>query len=166
MLSRQIERILGENTKCAQHVSWLYCERFVTFSSVLRAFCSVLRHNFTKNAFCDCFAVFCGVLQMFCEKCFVQYSRIFGLLENSRNTQAYCEYFVFSSVFRCISGVLWKYCKTLAKHRKTPAKHHNKTPAKHHKTPQKKHLLTKQPEFANKPALALKVVAPPRWRYV
>jgi len=93
---------------------------------------------------------------MFCKNCFVQYSQNSWLLEtNARNTRAYCEFFVFSSVFRCVSGVLcvlWKYCKTLAKHRKTPAKHH-KTPAKttkHHKT----HSLTKQPEFANKPALA------------
>jgi len=51
---------------------------------------------------------------------------------------------------------MWKYCKTLAKHRKTPAKHH-KTPAKHHKN-HKTHLLTKQPEFANKPALAQHLV--------
>ena len=93
--------------------------------------------------FCSCF----------CERCFVQYSRIFGLLENSRNTRAYCEFFVpvffrFSMFFGCFVEIL-QYCKTLAKHRKTPAKHH-KTPTKHHKT----HLLTKQPEFANKPALA------------
>jgi len=77
--------------------------------------------------------------------CFVQYSRNFWLLENARNTQAYCEFFVFSSsVFFDVFRVL---CGNTAKHsqntRKTPAKHH-KTPAKHHETPQN--------TFANKTA--------------
>ena len=144
----------------------LYCDRFVTFLSVLRYCFAVFCDVTSQNAVCDCFAVFCGVSQMFCERCFVQYTRFFLLSENARNTRAYCEFFVFFSVFRYFSGVLcvlWKYCKTLAKHRRTPAKHYKtprKTPqntrkttqntTKHHKT----HLLTKQPEFANKPALA------------
>jgi len=101
------------------------------------------------------FVVFCGVLQMFCERCFVQYSRFFWLSENARNTRAYCEFFVFS-VFFDVFQVFCVFCGNTAKHSQNTAKHpqnttkHPQNTTKHHKT----HLLTKQPEFANKPALA------------
>jgi len=83
---------------------------------------------------------------MFCEMCFVQYSRDFWLLENARNTQyttsvlCIVSFFVVSSVFLCVSCVLWKYRNTLAKHSQN-AKNTRKTPqntrkTKHHKTPQ------------------------------
>jgi len=139
----------------------------VTFSSVLRAFCkffAVFCDVTSQNAFCDCFEVclrcVCGVLQMFCERCFVQYSQIFLLLENSRNIH---ERIVLSIVsFLCFSGffdvfrVFCVFCGNTAKHSQNTAKHpqnstkHPQNTTKHHKT----HLLTKQPEFANNPALA------------
>ena len=90
---------------------------------------------------------------MFCQRRFVQYNRIFLLFEYARSTQAYCEFFLFFSVFRYFSGVLRVLrVEILQNNRKTP-QNTRKTPqntTKHHKT----HLLTKQPEFANKPALA------------
>jgi len=59
---------------------------------------------------------------------------------------------VFFDVFR----VFCVFCGNTAKHSQNTAKHqqnitkHPQNTTKHHKT----HLLTKQPEFANKPALA------------
>jgi len=108
--------------------------------AVLR-FASVLR----------CFAVFCRyfVRGVFCNttEYTVWHSRDFWLLENARNTQAYCNSFVFSSVFADVFRVFCVICRNTAKHsqntRKTPVKYH-KTPAKHHKTPQN--------TFANKTA--------------
>ena len=93
--------IFEEYTECAQYVLRLYCDRCVTFLSVLRYCFAVFCDVISQNAFCDYFAVFCGVLQMFCERCFVQYSR-FVLLSNSkhaRNTRVYCEFFLIFSVF-------------------------------------------------------------------
>jgi len=66
---------------------------------------------------------------------------------------------VFSSVFQCfwsVLRVLLKYSKTLAKqHPQNITKHPQQNTTEHHKT----HLLTKQPEFSKKPALAPIAVA-------
>jgi len=79
-------------------------------------------------------------------------------MENARNTRAYCEFFV---CFQCVSmffGCCVCCVEILQNTRKTPqntrktSQNTRKHTTKHHKT----HLLlTKQPEFANKPALAL-----------
>jgi len=63
---------------------------------------------------------------------------------------------VFFDVFRVFCVFI---CGNTAKHSQNTAKHpqnitkHPQNNTKHHKT----HLLTKQPEFANKPALALSI---------
>jgi len=122
-------------------------KRFVTvFASVLRCFAVFCRcRSFVKDVLCNTVEIFCS-----------------WLLENVRNTRAYCDFFVFSSVFRRFSGVLcvlWKYCKTLAKHEQNTRKksqNNRKTPqntTKRKQTVFKTHLLTPQPEFANKTAL-------------
>jgi len=103
-----------------------------------------------------CFALFCGAL---C-RCSVK-----GVLCNTVNffcswkTPAIHERIVSFScfpVFFDVFRVFCVFCWNTAKHSQNTAKHpqditkHPQNTTKHHKT----HLLTKQPEFADKPALA------------
>ena len=120
---------------------WAFCVYFAVFCDVisqntkrvLGLFCSVLKTVCVLR----CFAVFC--------RCFVKIVLCNTTVEISgswkthaiRNTRAYCEYFVFSSVFRCFSGVFCVFCGNTAKHSRNTAKH-----------PQN---ITKHPQNTTKP---------------
>jgi len=66
-------------------------------------------------------------------------------------------------IFGCFVSfveILQNTRKHIAKHPQNTTKHPQNT-TKHHKTPQNTFAITKQPEFANKPALA-----PTRWGHL
>jgi len=151
VLSRQIQRIFEEYTERAQYQYELrlYCDRFVTVLSVLRLFCGVLRRIFTKRV------LGLGVNPL---NPLTRTVEIFG----SWKTPAIHERIVSSScfpVFFDVFRVFCVFCGNTAKHSQNTVKQpqnitkHPQNTTKHHKT----HLLTKQPEFANKPALAQRV---------